>query len=287
MTHISAHFIHRRTGIGLKLVQSMEEWLTINGANYTFLATEENNVASTNLFTLKCNYIKFSSLKIFVQPVNPPFNDLSDDIKIEKLPINLAISYYKTHLVGKDIYPTDINLILEEKLSLGTWLCYFKEENVDITTGITSQSSWAIFSIWNTCQAYNLQVQGSSSHAALISHAKDNPKMPVCDDSNEKPLGFLFLYGLYGEGERLEELVQSLWSFALKMAENVKDCKAIITELGFSDPLRELVPRDSSLSCIEDIWYVKRVKNYSSDGEENLITGMRGMGNVFVDPRDF
>ncbi|KAF7144587.1 hypothetical protein RHSIM_Rhsim04G0237200 [Rhododendron simsii] len=35
-----------RMGIGSKLVQSMEEWLKRNGAQYTSLATEEKNVAS-------------------------------------------------------------------------------------------------------------------------------------------------------------------------------------------------------------------------------------------------
>lgn len=262
----------------------MEDWLTKNCANYLFVATEENNVASTNLFTLKCNYIKLISLNIFIQPINPPFinkRDPLDDIKFEKLSIGEAVSYYKTHVVGKCLYPSDINLILKEKLSLGTWLCFFKE---DINVVDTSQRSWAIFSMWNTCEAYKSHVTPTFRHVN-----DDNPNKLVFSDLHEKPpLGFLLIYGLYGEGEGLEELVKSLWSFAVKMAGNVKDCKAIMTELGFSDPIRELVPRDSSLSCIDDIWYVKKVRNTSKDDDDgDLICAMCGVGNVFVDPRDF
>ncbi|ONI28034.1 hypothetical protein PRUPE_1G118400 [Prunus persica] len=119
---------HRRMGIGLKLMNSVEEWLLRKGAQYTFLATEKSNIASTNLFTFKCNYVNLSSLVIFVQPICSPIDDLlPQEIKIEKLHIDQAIFLYKNKLRGKDMYPTDIDVILKEKLSLGTWVCYFKE----------------------------------------------------------------------------------------------------------------------------------------------------------------
>ncbi|OMO58456.1 hypothetical protein COLO4_34621 [Corchorus olitorius] len=155
---------HRRMGIGLKLVGAMEEWLVSNGADYTFLATEKNNVASTNLFTAKCNYRNLSSLVIFVQPI-----------------------------------------------------------------------SFAM------------------------------------------------------EGERLGELMKSAWNFASRLAENVKDCKVIITELGVSDPLIEHVPHEPSMSRIDDLWYLKKVNRSSStmDEEINDLAVMGELGNVVVDPRDF
>ncbi|XVF38855.1 hypothetical protein REPUB_Repub20aG0138000 [Reevesia pubescens] len=291
---------HRRMGIGLKLVRSMEEWLINNGAHYTFLATEKNNVASTNLFTSKCNYRNLSSLVIFVQPISIAMEGgLSQDIKVKKLNIDQAICLYDNKLRGKDIYLTDIDAILKEKLSLGTWVSYFKQDewiglhskekdvNEDIIS--TSPSSWAMFSIWNSCEAHKIHIKKSHPlkffHETL-SHARDKIfpclKTPICD-SLERPFGFLFLYGLHGEGERLGELMKSAWSFASRLAENVKDCKVIITELGVSDPLMEHVPNESSMSRIDDLWYLKKV-----NGSINDELGMMGeLGNVVVDPRDF
>lgn len=284
--------MNRRKGVGLKLVQSMEEWMNENGASYTFAATEENNAASTNLFTLRCNYIKLSSLFIFVQRLNPPVNDLPGGINFEKMPTDQAISFYQTHLRLKDMYPTDIDMILKEKLSLGTWLCYFKEDNVKINhcNSRIIGGSWVVFSIWNTCEAYKLQVKRSNYHSSRANHAirdQENPKKMACDPI-EKPFGFLFLFGLLGEGDRLGELVKSLWSFALKMAENVKDCKAIMTELGFSDPLLQHVPKVVSSACIDDLWYIKKIDKFSSQADDSDDLVVKGeVGNVFVDPRDF
>ncbi|XP_021291666.1 probable N-acetyltransferase HLS1 [Herrania umbratica] len=291
---------HRRMGIGLKLVRAIEEWLINNGAHYTFLATEKNNVASTNLFTAKCNYRNLSSLVIFVQPIiSFAMEGLSQDIKVEKLSTDQALSLYDNKLRGKDIYLTDIDAILKEKLSLGTWVSYFKqdewiglhskEKDEDIIS--TSPRSWAMFSIWNSCETFKIHIKKSHPlkffHATL-SHARDKIfpclKIPICD-SLEKPFGFLFLYGLHGEGARLGELMKSAWSFASRLAENVKDCKVIITELGFSDPLIEHVPNESSMSRIDDLWYLKKVNG--SIHEENDLGMMGELGNVVVDPRDF
>ncbi|CAK9163169.1 unnamed protein product [Ilex paraguariensis] len=326
----------RRMRIGLQLVQSIEEWLMRNGAQYFFLATEEKNIASTNLFTIRCSYVQFSSLVIYIQPViSSHAEDLSDqDIKIEKLSVDQAISFYKNNLKCKNVYPADIDAIFKESLSLGTWMSYIKEgssngfsnnnsnsihetpemyavlpshveilfsrleglsTNKDDTKNRTP-SSWAIFSIWNTCEAYKLQVR-RSSHPLKAFHGKFDHarskifpclKLPPISDSSsiEKPFGFLFLYGLHGEGERVGELMKSVWSFASRLAKNVRDCKAIVTELGLSDPLREPVHLRSSMSCINDLWYIKKVNDPSDDEEEDL-TVIRPVGNVFVDPRDF
>ncbi|KAL2462181.1 putative N-acetyltransferase HLS1 [Abeliophyllum distichum] len=50
---------HRRLGIGTKLVQQLEEWCRQNGAEYAYMATDGSNQPSLNLFTQKCNYVKF------------------------------------------------------------------------------------------------------------------------------------------------------------------------------------------------------------------------------------
>lgn len=294
-------------GIGFHLVKSVEEWLMRNGAHYTFLATEKNNVASTNLFTSRCNYMNFSSLFIFVQPVSLSLKVLSQDIKIEKLQIDQAISLYNNKLRSKDLFPTDIHSILKEKLSLGTWVSYFKEEawfdfennkennNEGTIIAKTSPSSWVMFSIWNSCEAY--KIHKSKSHHpffkflhATLSHAKMKifpcigVRMPI-GSSLGNPFGFLFLYGLYGEGEKLGELMKSVLSFASRLAENVKHCKMIIAELGVSDPLIQHVPRESSISCIQDLWYLKKVNCVADDNKEERMM-MEQFGNVFVDPRE-
>ncbi|KAK1591301.1 hypothetical protein Q3G72_005556 [Acer saccharum] len=332
---------HRRMGIGFNLVKSVEEWMMRNGAHYTFLATEKSNVASTNLFTTKCNYINFASLVIFVQPVlstssssssssssNLSSHDHQDNIKIEKLHIEQAISLYNNRLRSKDMYPTDIDSILKEKLSLGTWVSYFKEEdkewlinnNDDFVT--KTPSSWVVFSVWNSCEAYkidHIRNKQSISHPlkffhATLSHAKEKIfprlKMPILSCSSSggggggsggggggsigNPFGFLFLYGLYGEGERLGELMKSVLRFASRLAENVKHCKVIMTELGVSDPLIEHVPQEPSISCIQDLWYLKKMNSVAAadrdrhnDINDDELMMMRQIGNVFVDPRDF
>ncbi|XP_012454885.1 probable N-acetyltransferase HLS1-like [Gossypium raimondii] len=296
---------HRRMGIGLKLVRAMEEWLMNNGAHYTFLATEKNNVASKNLFTAKCNYKNLSSLTIFVQPISFAMElGISQDIKVEKLNIRQAISLYDNKLKGKDLYFTDIDAILKEKLSLGTWVFYFKQdewiglhsedEDEDIIS--TVPPSWAMFSIWNSCEAYKIDIKKPHYPLKLfheiLSHARDKILpclkniIPICDYSIEKPFGFLFLYGIHGEGENVGELMKCAWSLASRLGEDIKDCKMIITELGVSDPMIKHVPHASSKSRIDDLWYFKKV-NGSSINDENELAMMGELENVVVDPRDF
>ncbi|KAM7278554.1 hypothetical protein ACFE04_005688 [Oxalis oulophora] len=298
---------HRRMGIGLKLVKSIEGWLAENGAHYTFLATEKNNIASTNLFTTKCNYVKFSSLFIFAQPVFPTKkNDHTSQhyqgIGIEKLNIDQSISFYKDKL-RRDVYPLDMESILREKLSLGTWVFYFNEEKEK-----GSPISRLVFSVWNSCEAYKIHVRRNNLrthykvlHETLI-HASEKifpclvKKMPTNDDDDES-FGFLFLFGIHGEGERLGELMRCMWSYASKLTveENIKDCKVIMTELGVEDSLLEFMPQDgrveeeSCMSCVEDVWYLKEIyRNVDgrNDDKKVMIMGQQ-VGDVFIDPRDF
>ncbi|RDX58093.1 putative N-acetyltransferase HLS1-like protein, partial [Mucuna pruriens] len=290
---------HRRKGIGLKLVTSVEEWMLRNGAEYAFLATEKNNDASRNLFTNKCKYVSLSSLVIFVHPISFPAKHISKDIKIEKVNIDQAISLYRRTLRAKELYPLDMDAILKEKLSLGTWVSYYKDEGwlnlqVESEDVITNEitSSWIIFSIWNTCEAYKLQLKKSQPLRFLhttLNHARE--KIFPClrmslSDSLCRPFGFLFLYGLHGEGENLGELMESIWRFTSRLGESLKDCRVVITELGFGDPLENHVPQTASMSCIDDIWYTKRISSHSNEKDDELLM-KRQIGNVFVDPRDF
>ena len=274
-----------------------------NGAEYAFLATEKNNDASINLFTNKCKYVSLSSLVIFVHPIiSFPAKHIPKDIKIEKVNMEQAISLYRRTLRAKELYPLDMDSILKEKLSLGTWVSYYKDEgcrlNVQrmvesediITNEITS--SWIIFSIWNTYEAYKLQLKKSQPLRFLhttLNHARDKIfpclRMSV-SESLCTPFWFLFLYGLHGEGENLGELMESIWRFTSRLGESLKDCRVVITELGFGDALVNHVPLTASMSCIDDIWYTKRISSHSDENDDELLM-KRQIGNVFVDPRDF
>ncbi|XP_054804689.1 probable N-acetyltransferase HLS1 isoform X2 [Prosopis cineraria] len=294
-----------RKGVGQKLVSSVEEWMVRNGAKYSFVATEKNNTASTNLFSLKCHYLNLTSLLIFVQPTSFPHNHVSAatatrQVKIQKLNIAQAISLYTRTLKHKDLYLTDMDLILKEKLSLGTWVTYYKDDGNWELDNETSNfpTSWIVFSLWNTCEADKLHVRSKSKpfrvliHSTL-NHARDKIfpclRIPV-SDSLLRPFGFLFMYGLHGVGDNLGELMECAWRFTSRLGESMKDCKVVITELGFGDPLAKLVPRTASMSCIDDLWYIKRLSGLSDekdddDDDEVLLKGQ--VRNVFVDPRDF
>ncbi|KAJ0979937.1 hypothetical protein J5N97_015411 [Dioscorea zingiberensis] len=295
---------HRRMGIATKLVKFIESWAIRNGAEYISLATEENNIASINLFVLKFDYMRLNSLCILIQPLDPHAKKIkpSHNVKIEKLTVEQAISLYKSKLGGEKLFPGDIEAILKEQLSLGTWVSYYEDEQwsglhckeKDDEFIHKTPNSWAILSIWKTCESYELQIRGAPIvrffHSTL-SHitSKVLPCLRVYPSSEllSKPFGFLFLYGLHGEGERVGELIKSLWFFAQSLAKNTKDCKVIVTELGACDPLREHVPWGSFTSRIDDLWFIKRVGGDAMNIGDIESTDAQPFSHIFVDPRDF
>ncbi|KAL5996429.1 hypothetical protein ACLOJK_026507 [Asimina triloba] len=293
---------HRRMGIGLKLVKSVEEWAMRNGAQYIYLATEETNVASTNLFFLKRNYKKLTSLAILVQPIISPPNHPPHDIRIEKLSIEQAMALYRDRVgSNKDFFPADMDAILREKLSMGTWVSFFREEEwlglhcKGRSEQFTSRtpSSWAVLSIWKTYEAYKLEIRAKNPFGFFCNRlcnagAKAFPpclEVPMFCGLPHKPFGFLFVYGVHGEGERVGELLRSLWGFACNMGLKVKGCKVLVTELAVSDPLLGHMPQGPSISLLDDLWCFKRVDG-NMDGQDRW-TDPQSVANVLVDPRDF
>ncbi|XP_020114266.1 probable N-acetyltransferase HLS1 isoform X2 [Ananas comosus] len=296
---------HRRMGIGLKLMKSIEAWAVRNGAEYILLATDENNVASINLFSLKCHYVKLSSLAIFVQltDTHPKIHAPSNDVAIEKLSIEQAILLYKDRLANEKFFPLDIDNILNEELSLGTWVSYYKGER---WSGLhckgkdgeflnNTPSSWAVVSMWKTYDSYKFQVKATPLFRCIHASLKQiGPnflhclRIPLACKLPLKLFGFLFLYGLHGEGDNVRELLNSLWCFAFNMVRDVRDCKAIVSEVSLNDPLYAHMPWVSSTSCINDIWFFKRVGTSKGvmKGEENWVE-MNPRVHCFVDPRDF
>ncbi|KAH7676414.1 Peptide alpha-N-acetyltransferase protein [Dioscorea alata] len=304
---------HRRMGIATKLVKFIESWAIRNGAEYMSLATEENNIGSINLFVLKFDYMRLNSLWILIQPLDPHAKKIkqpSHNVKIEKLSVEQAISLYKNKIGGGKLFPGDIDAILKEKLSLGTWVSYYEDEqwsglhcnkiNEDDDDDDDHEfihktpNSWAILSIWKTYESYELQIRGAPIvrffHSTL-SHitSKVLPCLRVYPSSEllSKPFGFLFLYGLHGEGERVGELIKSLWFFAQSLAKNTKDCKVVVTELGACDPLREHVPLSSFTSRIDDLWFIKRVGGDAINGDIDIAHDAQAISSIFIDPRDF
>ncbi|KAF7837719.1 putative N-acetyltransferase HLS1-like [Senna tora] len=284
---------YRRKGVGLKLVRCVEEWMLKNGAEYSMVATEKNNNASTNLFTLKSNYLSLSSLLIFMHPIpttTSSFPHTTKHIKIHKLNTPQAISFYTTTSKRTHFHLSDMDLILKDNLTLGTWLCYYKHHH-------NNSNNWIVFSLWN-----NTKSRHHHHHRGRREIKKKMSMFPTClrarvgdHHALSRPIGFVFMYGLHGEGdsESLGELMESAWRFTTRVGGRLKDCKVVVTELGFDDPLAKIVPQTPSMSCIHDLWYVKRV-NYNDNVDEikdddEVIMMMKGQAvrNVFVDPRDF
>ncbi|CAN1281553.1 Probable N-acetyltransferase HLS1-like, partial [Linum perenne] len=292
---------HRRMGIGSKLVKSAEEWLTEKGAEYLLIATLKNNVASTNLFASRFGYTKFASLVIFVHRIEQLPHDqlgiIDPVIKVEKLQTEQAISLYNDKLRGSNknvMFPADFDAILKENLTLGTWISYFKqddnnEEEDDEGTNTSSFESWVMFSIWNSCESIDNHNSVNKLFQSTLNRARNKIfpclRFPISESAQMPPpsppvAGFLLVYGIYGEGQRLREVMKSVWRFVMKLAEDVGDCKAIITELGVSDPLKEHVPVD--YSCVDDFWYLKKVSEGLVDGgsdddrSENFLGGYDG-----------
>jgi hypothetical protein len=69
------------------------------------------------------------------------------------------------------------------------------------------------------------------------------------------------------------------------MATKTKDCKVTVTEVGGKEMLRPHIPYWKSLSCPEDLWCIKAMKN-----EESTILQLPKTPptttSLFVDPRE-
>ncbi|KAI3861751.1 hypothetical protein MKW92_045805 [Papaver armeniacum] len=258
---------HRQNGIGLKLVKCAENWAIQNGAQYTCMAAEEGNIASTNLF-------KKSSRKIIIQ----------------KLSVEQAISLYKTQFGSKQFFLP----------SIGTWVSYFKDENWVGLNGKDNNSnshgefiekapgSWAMISIWNkTSDVYKLKIGKRETSFLHCFNGSKEAKIFHCFRKSffsllrQKSSGFILAYGLHGEGKsgRIDAIF-------------MEGCKLIITELGVDDPLREHLPQGPSMSFTNDIWYLKKVNGSTSEdasgGDEmESLLNEKPLTNLFVDPRDF
>ncbi|KAF6164913.1 hypothetical protein GIB67_017116 [Kingdonia uniflora] len=85
---------------------------------------------------------------------------ISREVEIKKLDIEQAENLYRRCLGSTDFFPDDIDRILKNKLSLGTWVAYPRGESWDSEFESNGRfpTSWAILSVWNTGDLFKLRV---------------------------------------------------------------------------------------------------------------------------------
>ncbi|XP_058111063.1 probable N-acetyltransferase HLS1-like [Magnolia sinica] len=281
--------LHRRRGIGLSLVRQLEQWFDSNYVEYAYMATEKDNEASLKLFIGKLGFIKFRTPMILVNPVRRRSIHISSRIKITKIKMEQAEHLYRRFMGTAEFFPRDIDQILKNKLSLGTWVAYPLDESWEHHDCVPT--SWAMLSVWNTADVFKLRVGKPSLSSVLYAKASSLVdrifpwlRIPVLPDVFNE-FGFYFLYGVHGEGPRSGMLVHSLCQFVHNLATMCKDCKIIVTEIGPWDALRHHIPHWQSLSCPEDLWCIKSLR---SKEEKTLLdwTKRPHPRAIFVDPRE-
>ncbi|KAK6152788.1 hypothetical protein DH2020_012427 [Rehmannia glutinosa] len=289
---------HRRMGIGLKLVRRMEEWFGENGAEYSYMATENDNQASVKLFTQKCGYSKFRTPGILVQPVFAHRVAIGKRATIVKLSPADAEVLYRRRFSTTEFFPRDIDAVLTNKLSLGTFLAVPRGSYDAVSwpgaAGFLAAlpESWAVLSVWNCKDVFRLEVRGASrvrKALAKTTRVVDRvfpwlrfPSVPEVF----RPFGFHFLYGLGGEGPNAGKYVKALCGLAHNLARE-NGCGVVATEVASREPLRLGIPHWKSLSCAEDLWCIKRLGEDYSDGSVGDWTKSPPGLSIFVDPREF
>lgn len=287
---------HRRKGIALKLVNKIEEWFRNNGAEYSYMATESDNHASISLFTHKCGYSKFRTPSILVQPVFAHRAKLSGRVTILRLPRNDAEALYRRKFSTTEFFPRDIDAVLSNRLSLGTFLAVPRRWG-RVRAGIDGfladpPESWAVASVWDCGGSWRMEVKGAScmrKELVRVSRAVDWAlpwlRLPSFPDVFG-PFGVHFMYGLGGEGPNAVSMVRALCGLAHNLARE-HGCSVVAAEVASMDPLRLGIPHWKRLSCAEDLWCIKRLREDYSDGAAGDWTKSAPGSSIFVDPREF
>lgn len=285
---------HRRMGIGLMLIQAVEKWFRANGADYVYMATEKDNEACIKLFVEKCGFAKFRTAAILVHPVHSHSKRISTRANILKLDVIEAENLYRECMGTAEFFPKDIDTILGNRLSLGTWVAIPGAEQWQRSACSSGCTSWAVISVWNTSEVFKMNVKGVRMATRLYAATsrffdKALPwlNIPSVPDVF-RPFGVAFLYGVYAKGPESGELMNHLCRFAHNLAKE-KGCRLIATEVGGCDPLKNCIPYWDCFSCPEDLWCIKKLTQTSSSADEKeeydwskSTPGAR----LFVDPRE-
>ncbi|XP_057730892.1 probable N-acetyltransferase HLS1-like [Arachis stenosperma] len=298
---------HRRRGIGSSLVVRLEEWFNSNDVDYAYMATEKDNIASKRIFMEKFTYTKFRTPSILVNPVNHYDLQISSNIEISRVKIEQAEYLYRRFMSSFEFFPNDIDNILRNKLSLGTFVANFKEDHFwgDFgSNGHQVPNSWAMLSVWNSGEIFKMRLGKATFSCLLYTKSwclidKIFPclKLPTLPDFFN-PFGFYFMYGVYHEGPFSGKLVRALCQFVHNMASKSKDenCKIIVTEVGGgrdnnNNELNHYIPHWKLLSCPEDLWCIKVLKNHqgtttTTTNTFHELTKSPPTRALFVDPRE-
>ncbi|CAH8263182.1 unnamed protein product [Arabidopsis lyrata] len=292
---------HRRQGIGFKLVKAMEDWFSQNGAEYSYFATENDNHASVNLFTGKCGYSEFRTPSILVNPVYAHRVNISRRVTVIKLEASDAELLYRLRFSTTEFFPRDIDSVLNNKLSLGTFVAVPRGSCYGSGFGSWPGSakfleyppdSWAVLSVWNCKDSFRLEVRGASRLKRVVSKAtrvvdKTLPFLKIPSiPAVFRSFGLHFMYGIGGEGPRAEKMVKALCGHAHNLAKE-GGCGVVAAEVAGGEPLRRGIPHWKVLSCAEDLWCIKRLGEDYSDGSVGDWTKSPPGESIFVDPREF
>lgn len=260
------------------------------------MATECNNQASLNLFTKKCNYVKFRNPTVLVQPVHLHHKPLPSDTTIIRVPPRFAELLYRNIFSTSEFFPKDIDRLLSHKFNLGTFVALTKNDLQNWNPKIGElPDSFAILSVWDTKEVFRLQVKGVSplTHVAcLTTRAVDAiaPWLKVPSVPNVfKNFGFYFMYGLHMEGQDGPRLMKSLCKFVHNMGRNDPDCRVVVAEVGQTDPVRVAIPHWKKFSWDEDVWCIKRLREKNENDNYDdwyKSSNMSSSSVIFVDPRD-
>ncbi|KAL6993843.1 putative N-acetyltransferase hls1 [Sarracenia purpurea var. burkii] len=289
---------HRRMGIGLRLVRRMEEWFRENGAEYSYIATENDNQPSVKLFTDKCGYSKFRTPSILVHPVFAHRVPVSHQVTVLKLSPSDAEALYRHRFSTTEFFPRDIDSVLNNKLNLGTFVAVpdgaYSAESWPGSDRFLAEppESWAVLSVWNCKDVFRLEVRGASllrkgfaKTTRLVDRAFPWLHFPSVPEVF-RPFGLHFLYGLGGEGPNSVKFTKALCGFAHNLAKEY-GCGVVATEVSSREPLRLGIPHWKVLSCAEDLWCIKRLEEDYSDGSVGDWTKSPPGVSIFVDPREF
>ncbi|CAL4944544.1 unnamed protein product [Urochloa decumbens] len=285
---------HRRKGVGKKLVDRMEEWFRQTGAEYSYMATEQDNEASVRLFTGRCGYAKFRTPSVLVHPVFGHALRPSRSASIVRLELREAELLYRWHFARVEFFPADIDAVLSNGLSLGTFLAVpaaaRRWDGIEAFLA-SPPASWAVLSVWNCKDAFRLEVRGAprlmraaAGATRLVDRAAPWLGIPSIPNLFA-PFGLYFLYGLGGAGAGAPRLARALCRHAHNMARD-GGCGVVATEVSACEPVRAGVPHWARLGA-EDLWCIKRLADGYSAGPLGDWTKAPAGHSIFIDPREF
>ncbi|KAL9231960.1 hypothetical protein vseg_007118 [Gypsophila vaccaria] len=288
--------MHRQKGVATKLVRRIEEWCKEKGAEYVYMMTDCANEPSINLFTRKFDYVKVCTPTVLGQPVHAHRKPIPSSVAIIRVSPRLAESIYRRIFRDSEFFPKDIGSILSSKLNLGTFIAVPKIHLPNWDPKTELPPCFAITSVWNTKEVYQLQLKGVAklTRAFCVGTRVLDAHMPWLRMPSIpnvfNPFGFYFLYGLHVEGKGSLSLMKSLCNYAHNMARKDVACGAVVAEVARWDPVCEAIPHWRKFSWNEDLWCMKKLStNESGPASKPLdwISSRSSLPIIFVDPRDF